>query len=94
MKLFKNYKKLYETELNNRKLYEEQYKTIYEENIDYQKEIRCYKEKAGKLQIDLEDALAFYSQEKEAKEALKKERTKLKREITMLKKELNKNGEK
>ena len=84
MKIFKNYKKLYETELNNRKLYEEQYKTIYEENIDFQKEIQCYKEKCGKLSIELEDTKGFLNQEKEAKEALKKERTKLRKMITQL----------
>lgn len=93
MKIFKNYKKLYKIEVNNRKIYEERYKNLYEECIDYQKEIQCYKEKTGKLQIDLEDIKGFLQQETEAKEALKKERKNLKRQITMLKKELEKDGE-
>ena len=89
MKLFKNYKKLYETELNNRKLYEEQYKTIYEENIDFQKEIQCYKEKCGKLSIELEDTKKFLEMEKQCSNALRKERKELKRKLTILKKEIN-----
>ncbi|MBR5303468.1 MAG: hypothetical protein IKU37_01410 [Candidatus Gastranaerophilales bacterium] len=84
MKLFKNYKKLYESELNNRKLYEEQYKKIYEENIDYQKEIKCYKEKCGRLTIDLEDVDGLLKQETEAKEELLKQRKKLRTMITKL----------
>ena len=84
MKIFKNYKKLYEAELNNRKLYEEQYKKIYEENIDYQKEIKLYKEKCGRLTIELEDTNGFLAQETEAKEVLLKERKKLRTMITKL----------
>ena len=84
MKLFKNYKKLYESELNNRKLYEEQYKKIYEENIDYQKEIKCYKETCGRLTIDLEDVDGLLKQETEAKEELLKQRKKLRTMITKL----------
>ena len=45
------------------------------------------------MKIELEDAWAFYKQEKEAKEELLKQRKVLKRKITMLEKELNKNGE-
>ena len=43
MKLFnkssvlKNWKGLYEVEQNNRKLYEQRYKVIYEDNISLQK---------------------------------------------------------
>ena len=70
MKIFKNYKKLYLTELNNRKLYEERYKEIYEKNIQYQ--------------FELEDLRGFYNQEKEAKEELLKQRKKLRAKITKL----------
>lgn len=92
MKIFKNYKKLYENELDNRKKLINQCSKLSAENVDYQKEIQCYKEKSGKLEIELEDTKGFLKQEIEAKETLKKERTKLKRQITMLKKELNKDA--
>ena len=92
MKLFKNYKKLYLNELENRKMLIGQNSKLSAENVDYQKEIQCYKEKSGKLEIELEDTKGFLKQETEAKETLKKERTKLKRQITMLKKELNKDA--
>ena len=84
MKLFKNYKKLYENELDNRKKLINQCSKLSAENVDYQKEIQCYKEKSGKLEIELEDTKGFLEQEKEAKETLKKERTKLRRMITEL----------
>lgn len=93
MKLFKNYKKLYLAELENRRLLINQCSKLGEDNVDYQKEIQKYKEKCGKLEVELEDIKGFLAQETEAKEELKKQRTKLKREITMLKKELNKDGE-
>lgn len=70
MKLFKNYKKLYLTELNNRKLYEQRYKEVYEKNIQYQ--------------FELEDTRGFLAQEKEAKEELLKQRKKLRAKITKL----------
>lgn len=70
MKLFKNYKKLYLTELNNRKLYEQRYKEVYEKNIQYQ--------------FELEDTRGFLAQEKEAKEELLKQRKKLRTKITKL----------
>lgn len=70
MKLFKNYKKLYLTELNNRKLYEKRYKEVYEKNIQYQ--------------FELEDTRGFLAQEKEAKEELLKQRKKLRAKITKL----------
>ena len=92
LKTKKYYKNLYEAELENRKKLINQCSKLSAENVDYQKEIQCYKEKCGKLTLDVEDLTKFLQQEKEAKEALKKERTKLKREITMLKKELNKDG--
>lgn len=37
MNPFKNYKKLYETEVKNRKLYEERYKEVIKENVELQK---------------------------------------------------------
>lgn len=70
MKLFKNYKKLYLTELNNRKLYEQRYKEVYEKNIQYQ--------------FELEDTKGFLAQEKEAKEELLKQRKKLRAMVTKL----------
>ena len=91
--MFKNYKKLYEQELNNRKMLINQCSKLSAENVDYQKEIRCYKEKCGKLTLELEDVKGFLEQETQAKELLKKQRTNLKREITKLKKELGKDGE-
>jgi len=85
MKLFKNYKKLYNNELQNRALLIKQNSKLSEERIKAQKE--CVN-----LKLELEDTLGFLNQEKEAVEQLKKERTKLKREITLLKKELNNIG--
>ena len=70
MKLFKNYKKLYKIELNNRKMYEQRYKEVYEKNIQYQ--------------FELEDTRGFLAQEKEAKEELLKQRKKLRAKITKL----------
>lgn len=66
-----NYKQLYETEVNNRKLYEQRYKEIKKENVELQKssgiadirvklkqavdEIAFLKEDRAKLYIQLED---------------------------------------
>ena len=88
-----DYRKLYETELNNRKLYEERYKQIYEQHIENQKMIKELQKEITNLKIELIDKEGFLNQETEAKEALKKERTKLRREITILKKEMNMYGE-
>lgn len=88
-----DYRKLYETELNNRKLYEERYKQIYEQHIENQKMIKELQKEITNLKIELIDKEGFLNQETEAKEALKKERTKLRREITILKKEMNRYGE-
>ena len=92
MKIFKNYKKLYHAELENRRLLINQCSKLGEENVEYQKEIQCYKEKCGKLQIELENVKGFLEQETEAKNELKKQRANLKRELTKLKKELNKDA--
>ena len=66
-----NYKELYETELNNRRLYEKRYKEIQKENVELQKssgiaeirkklemainEIAFLKEDRAKLYVQLED---------------------------------------
>lgn len=93
MILFKNYKKLYNQELENRKMLINQCSKLGEENVNYQKEIKCYKEKCGQLTIELEDTKGFLAQETNAKKELIKQRANLKREIARLKKELNKDGE-
>lgn len=84
LKTKKYYKDLYETAKANQDKLIEQCSKIGTENVNYQKEIQCYKEKCGKLTLDVEDLTKFLQQEKEAKEALKKERTKLRRMITEL----------
>lgn len=87
MKLFKNYKKLYLSELNNRKLYEQRYKEVYEKNIEYQNIEKAYnkkKEEVTRLKLELEDAQGFLAQETEAKEELLKQRKKLRAKITKL----------
>lgn len=79
-----DYKKLYEIELNNRKLYEERYKQIYEQSIRYQKEIKEKNRQLTNLRIELIDKQAFLEQEKECSNALRKERANLRRTITKL----------
>ena len=77
MSILKNWKGLYNAEKNNRKLYEERYKTIYEENIKYQKLIKKLKYNLTKARIDLEDTKGFLQQEKQVSYALRQERNKL-----------------
>lgn len=83
MKLFnkssvlKNWKGLYEVEQNNRKLYEQRYKVIYEENINFQKLIKKLKYNLTKARIDLDDTRGFLRQEKQVSYALRQERNKL-----------------
>ena len=93
MKLFKNYKKLYLNELENRKMLITQNSNLSKQNVEYQKEVKLYKEKCARLTVDLEDV--DYQLEKTTKErdALKKEKANLKRKLTNLEKELNKDGE-
>lgn len=100
MKLFKNYKKLYETELNNRKVLDEAKRILSADCKKYQLdlveirsqlqlkelEIKDLKEKYAKVRIELEDTQAYLKQEKEVSNALRKERISLKRKITNLKK--------
>lgn len=77
MSILKNWKGLYKTEKNNRKLYEERYKKIYDENIEYQKLIKKLKYNLTKARIDLEDCRGFLQQEKQVSYALRQERNKL-----------------
>ena len=77
MSILKNWKGLYKIEENNRKLYEQRYKTIYEENIKYQKQIKDLKYKLTKARFDLEDCRGFLKQEKDVSYALRQERNKL-----------------
>lgn len=100
MSILKNWKGLYNTEKNNRKLYEERYKKIYDENIGYQKAIKELKYKYTKVRIDLEDTKGFLKQEKELSYALRQERNKLlnknkqlKAQIKQLKGEKENDGE-
>lgn len=85
-----DYKELYETELHNRKMYEERYKEICKENANLQKETGiadlrkqltklsdenyALKEENAKLKLELEDTQKFLEQETQAKEYLLKER--------------------
>ena len=77
MSILKNWKGLYKIEENNRKLYEQRYKTIYEENIKYQKQIKDLKYRLTKARFDLEDTRGFLKQEKDVSYALRQERNKL-----------------
>ena len=88
--IFKNYRKLYKIELNNRKLLEERKRELSEANIDLQKEIQLLRKDRTEVILELENTCIFLQQEKECSEALRRERTKLRRQITNLKKELNK----
>lgn len=96
MKLFKNYKRLYEIEVHNRKMLEERKKQLSKENIDHQikiqdqtNEIRTLKEEVAKLKIELEDLQGFKKQSDDCIVALKKEKSVLKRKITNLQKEMS-----
>ena len=94
-KIFKNYKKLYKTELSNRKLYEERYKELYDENILLQMEVKDAKkvrEECAKTKIKLDDTKGFLAQEKEAKEELLRQREELIKERTELRKKITKLG--
>lgn len=66
------YKQLYEIELHNRKMYEEQYKKICQENIEIQKgsELPKLRLQIRQLSSDLQDMTVFKMQETIAKETL------------------------
>lgn len=93
MSIFKkqiSYKDLYETEKNNRKMYEQRYREIEKQYQDLQKNkgigkmrndlmkakdvIYDLKVQVAQLKLDIEDLRGFYEQEKAAKEYLKRER--------------------
>lgn len=87
--MFKNYKRLYETELNNRKLFEARKKETDNWNVELQKsllkadkEIGKLKQEVASLKIQLDDTLGFLEQEKQCSEALRKERKNLKTKLT------------
>jgi len=84
MKLFKNYKKLYEQELENRRLLIQQNSNLSKQRIDSDIENKKLREENAKMKIELEDLGQFYIQEKEAKEELLKQRKKLRTIITKL----------
>lgn len=73
----KNYKELYEIELNNRKKYEKRYKEIHQEYINLQKEKGLPELKKALMQITDE------------RDFLKEDRAKLYVELEDLKNELN-----
>ena len=62
----KNYKSLYETELENRKKFEKRYKELKQENIELQKSsgIADLRVEIKRLGIELEDKILLYHQEK------------------------------
>lgn len=90
MSLFKNYKALYESELNNRKMYEKRYREVEKKYRDLQqnkgvgdlrKQLMYLKDtnyelkaQVAQLKFDVEDLKGFLAQETQAKEYLKKER--------------------
>lgn len=88
----KDYKTLYETELNNRKLYEQRYKDIHDQYIELQigsglanlrkenmqlvNENQILKEEVARLKIELDDLKGFKEQDEQCIKALKEERRK------------------
>lgn len=80
----KNYKKLYQNELANRKLLIEQNSKLSKQRIDSDIENKKLREENAKMKIELEDLGQFYIQEKEAKEELLKQRKVLRSMITKL----------
>lgn len=108
MKLFKNYKKLYEIEVNNRKVlddakrilsadckkYQEERNELNIENANLKVAINDLKEEYARVRLELEDTKAYLEQEKQVSSALRKERANLKRKLTNFnKKKEVKNGE-
>lgn len=80
----KNYKTLYETELNNRKLFEQRYKEIHDQYVELQKGsgIAELRKENAKLVVENDFLKA------NAKAMYKEENKKLKEEIAKLKIEL------
>lgn len=108
MDVFKNWKKLYQAEYNNRKLYEKRYREVKLENEELQKktglaklrkenmelrqEILDLKIQKTDLLIQLDDLKGFYRQEKQAKEELLRQRNRKRTYRPRVKKEV-KDGE-
>lgn len=108
MDVFKNWKKLYQTEYNNRKLYEKRYRELKVENEELQKktglaklrkknnilrqQVIDLKIQRADLLIKLDDLQGFYNQEKQAKEELLRQRNRKKTYRPRVKKEV-KDGE-
>lgn len=84
MGIFKKYDLL----KNNIKILQARNEDLYKRNIahqeQYQAELKKRSEEIAKLKIEVEDTRGFLEQETQAKEALKKERTKLRKMITKL----------
>ena len=80
------YKQLWETELNNRKMYEKRYKEICEENIKIQEgsELPELRLKIRQLSAELEDMTTFKTMEQIAKETLLNRQKELKYYINKL----------
>lgn len=58
----KNYKELYEIELNNRKIYEKRYKEVYNDNIRLQKETGLAE--LRKENMELKQEVAFLKEDR------------------------------
>lgn len=80
------YKQLYAIELHNRKMFEEQYKKICQENIEIQKgsELPKLRLQIRQLSSDLQDMTIFKTQETIAKETLLYRQKELKEYINKL----------
>lgn len=76
----KDYKALYETELNNRKIFEQRYKELKKENIELQKE------------TGLADLRVRYNQALDKISFLREDRTKLYLQLEDLRNEVELNG--
>lgn len=76
MKLFKNYRKLYEIEKNNNKVLVERDNDLCKRYIACIKETLEFEETIARLKIELEDTKGYLAQEKQAKEELLRQRNK------------------
>lgn len=93
MKLFKNYRKLYEIERNNNKVLVERNNDLHKRYVACKKEMLEFEEEIARLKIELEDTKGYLAQEKQAKEELLRQRNKANaRKRVAKKKEESKNG--
>ena len=93
MKLFKNYKKMYNEEKIEKEDYINSLKKaikINNKNVDKVQEL---KKEVARLKIELEDTKGFLEQEKACSNALRKERTNLQRVKTRYENKLKANKE-